>query len=855
MYEQLIDDAMKNVWCNPYMDRSSIIVPKRISPAIGIRHEFRFPWSTLMMPTRDERYHLYQIGHIPNSFVGVLKKLNGWVDVATICMENDLNVDAYIISGLEIAKSMMFMHRDPNGTLFYAVKDYPSMPRIQEHPLHLRFYANSFAQSQRANHLEGLITVNGGIMDTKERILEVLNDFYTRQQESEGYVYLQHNGVEVGTINPAGVQVGDVLEMVDDRSVKHFIDFPLRELPTFDSTLDGRAKYLLHPPKDGTDTIDYYDDVDILIIDTRFGQEGNWKGMRYHTNAKDAIRMVTHQDYSIPVEYVETYVTEHPDIYAAGTIVVRLIVKHAGYKRELTHNASKVHELYKLDDVEIPKQMTGMNALIAEWRAENLEASTHTLMYSHPDRFTAPQVLKGLGYDAAMKKLFNSPIEAYDDGGTFELHLPWGLQVSSTVYEYDADGCLLGFYLHQAGAEYYPRHPEMRRAEVFRGPTSQIIDMETDANLVELNTELDYHFYVLTAVEESGLVGEWRKAVLDEDYRIEEGIIRWDIDPRLKTSLAYTDAIALGYDVLISSDAGHIEHQITRKVILDEILIDQPLEIPLGKLDVWLNGNLLIKDVDYVLTAGQKIHVFNKQYMVDEPNQKLTIRWAGFHGYGYGDFTDYEVGFVHEGLLSKNSKYDLRDDRLVRCIVDGKLKSVDELNFDEEHSGVGMPDVADGTPYIIEYSKPPLWGVEDMVDADWRDKSLALDTLLSSYLTSLNPPPPLPKFVSIVDHHNLYSPFIGAIIADIVAGNIEIENKPLLDDELVSLALPYLYLIDVDPSKHTLELNRDLFAIHPHPYQNEVRVQVHEFAALERLSMMYLDDKVDMTQYVRVGSD
>lgn len=853
MFEQFIDKAMGEIWCNPTMDRVSILKPKRISPREGIKRVFSFPWNELLMPNQDDRFYLYQIGHIPNHFLGIFKKYPRWTTLADICNENNLHVDLYLDDGVEFAKSHTFLIRDHLGTLFVAVRYYDFMPSIRTKDLHMRFYGNAFAASMRNQGNDQLIYINGGLIDSASRRLDILNDFYTRRNEGTGYTYLQYNGIEYGWLTPGLAGIGNTMEVLQDYAVKEYHDFKVSDLPTFTSKLDSKAKYLIHQPKSGEDMIDFYDDIDILLFTPMPGDNGEYKGIRYHTNARDAIRMVTHQDYAIPTDYVEEYIANHPDIFNMETLHIRLLVKHSGYNRPLAPNASKTNELYRLDDAEIVKSMIGFNAIIGEWNAAELEASMHTRVYSSMERLTIEQVLEAYGYDASMKYLFNSPLFPVQDGGVNEFKLPIGFWSGCTVYEYDTNGCLIDFHSNIIGPEYYPNSPDCAKIEVHRGFTSKYIDMTSGLDVVAIDDTLNYKFYMLTAHGDTGLDGEWIEAVEDEHYYFKNGNVRWDVDLRLYKPLVVSDAIALGYTEMVSVDAGIVSLQAKRLMLKDDHTLDTPLEIPMGKLDVWLNGHPLIETLDFIIVDGTNIYIHNKEYLLDAEQQKVTIRWMGHQVPSYEKFSDFEVGYVNQGLLSANGKFDVKDDRLTRCIVGGKIVPVEELEFQEEHSGAYVRDIDDGTPYLLEYSKPPLWDMEPYIPDNWREDSLSLNIRIGALLTQKLPAAPLPSVVATDRRYTLYSTFISAIIANIKNGTITVEHDLLTDDEVVSVAVPYLHLLDSDPCNLDLPILHDLTIVHPHPFFTEVNVTLYEYNLLERLSQRFLNNKLDMTQFVSVG--
>jgi hypothetical protein len=847
MFKELINKATRNIWCNPFMDRPSILVPKRIAPKEGIKRHMELPWNILYLPDQQERFYLFQIGNIPDRALGLLQRYENWTTLSDVMVDNELTANLYLTDGVEFMRNHVYIKRGMGGVLFLAIKHYSYMPDPRADKLYLRLYQNSFRESSRSSGIDKLIYAAGGLMDHRDTILEVLNDYYDRKDS--GYVWLKHNGLEYGHFSPGMVTVGDSLEFVQDLSVKKVLDFKVSELPTFVSELDSKAKYLLHQPVYDNPTIDYYDDIDILLIDKTFGGEGNYRGVRYHNNALDSIRMVTHQDYSIPVNYIEEFIADNPDILNMDNLTIRLIIRHSGYDRPLDHNASKTHELYKLSDEEILEAMVGFGGVIGEWRAEKLEASEHVSLYSKQDELTISDVTKGYGYDSIMVELFSSPIPGTDDGGELEFKLPVGLRSNSTIYEYDGDGVMLGQYdITSNRFEYYPLHPECARIEGFRGKTTTSPDYVVGEVIQPLDPERNYRFYLLTVAQPSGLTGEWIEAVIDEHYRIEDSIVRWDVDPRLRLPLVVSDTEALGYTTILRSTEQVLRHRVVRY----EDGRYLPLELPMGNLTVWLNGHCLIAGLDYVLNDGTEIVIINKEYLVAAADQSLTLRWSG-HIEDKLPEDHSECGVVKQGMLSANNKFDIRDDRLSRVVVRGKVLQPDMLEYAEDHSGVLVEGVMDGSPYTIEYYQPPHYGLGIENISEFKSDSLSLNIRLSALLSSKLPQPTFPPFITVDRAYVLYSVFISAVLEDMKNGNIRIEHGALTEKELVSLAQPYLPLLDMDPTLIDLPFTKELVAIHPHRYMEDITVTLYEYQTLERLSLKYLNGLVDMTQHVRIG--
>jgi hypothetical protein len=164
--------------------------------------------------------------------------------------------------------------------------------------------------------------------------------------------------------------------------------------------------------------------------------------------------------------------------------------------------------------------------------------------------------------------------------------------------------------------------------------------------------------------------------------------------------------------------------------------VDVPFEIPMGDYDVWLNGNILIDNLDYRRIDNGFV-VFNKSYL----NPTDQIQEVAFRAHGKpgtdanGNLTwrrKAEYGFVHSGKLSRDSEYDLHRSSNLRLSVGGAIKFLVGQDLIEE-SGTGL--MPNGKPYELKEPILPLDGIttgsyEEM------EKQAIVDKRVKEYLTA-----------------------------------------------------------------------------------------------------------------------
>ena len=78
MYKTLRRHAIDNVWCSPQQDNQIIVKAKRVTPPGGELISTTVMTRHLGLPTKDVRYHIYQIGQVHPTIVGLLPRPVDW---------------------------------------------------------------------------------------------------------------------------------------------------------------------------------------------------------------------------------------------------------------------------------------------------------------------------------------------------------------------------------------------------------------------------------------------------------------------------------------------------------------------------------------------------------------------------------------------------------------------------------------------------------------------------------------------------------------------------------------------------------------------------------------------------------
>jgi hypothetical protein len=836
MLNYLIKHAIDNVWCVPFQDRQAIIELSKMTPLGGSRNFVDLQWDRLILPTKNEYYHVYVIGQNTPNRLNLSDVANVWYRLDQIGDTRDSLVELYTVDGLRLAQAACYIQYSENRIFFIAVKIQQRVTNLDYQNIYCRLYSNTYFDSSRDD-----ATVNLEIEAIQFTDVNAYLPFQHRYNQARlrtyGAAYMIRNGYYVDSTMPNEIAPGDYVDWTFDGSVKQVVDFKLDELSTFHSSLDNLNKYLLHVPK-GTPTINYRDDIDIYLI-KKTGSR--FKGVLYQRNSEKSLRMVTHNDYSIPTSFIQNYITSQPDWSDVSTLYIRFFIKHSGFNRPLVDEANRIKELYKLTDEQIVSAMVGLDANVPEFTADVLESSNYTkIMRNHTGNITKSMMTYAYGYNAMAKLTADTPQFVVDN----KVILKPALWYNSTIFEYDSDGLLLEWHNHNSGESYYPVNPNCVLIEGIVGIA------DTDNNLVigvapvQLNKNESYRFY-LSSLNGSGQpMNNWRDITGDTSkYSISAtGVVTWTLDIFSEVGCVKGNAKILCYDLTLPDNDSLYKFSITYTDLAGQVMY-----IPPGSLEIWMNGYGLIENLDYYVNYPQVI-ICNKKYLL--PNeQRFTIRATGFCNPDMSRVVSDQVGFVQHGRISVDGVYHLRDDKIIKCLVGGAIYDRAELSFAED-GRIPMVDVPDGTPYEISDVVAPVRNVTDYDTFVLRPQSLVTDKRVSDYMSLKLPEPVYPETTIIVNFYHLYSPFMAKLINDLQEGYITEIPSVATDSDVADWVAPYLYLLDYDPTYRGF--NEDFVNVHPHDKTYVEFLTAPQYLLLERINRLYLNNKLDFTSHVGI---
>ena len=862
----LIKHAIDNVWCNPDQDNQLIFKAFRITKVLGVLNRFKLMQREVLLPVQGKYFHVYQIGQLHPRALGLFTQGPDWVVEQWRSFKDVSNILKIIIS-VYTAKGVMlplskchYMFTKERDLVFAIEIDSRIKTNLDLEDVFFRFYTNAYYQSARSDAEQDFIQVQSMNPLSSTEILSLQATYFELTQRP-GFTYVYKNGYLINKVDLFTIQPNDIIELIYDSSVKHVVEFKINSLMTFNSILDASYKYLIHPPKDDNNVINYQDDIDIFI--TCKDPANRSKGFYYHRNNPGSHRMVTHRDYSITtnyVDYIASSLIEDLELNMdTRDLYVQVVIKKSGYDRPLIYDNNRIFELYKLTDEKIIQAMVGLNATVAEWKAQNLENSAYTaLMRDDFQTVTIEDIQNAYGYNGISKVVGDTPMRTYNRGTIKQVDVPVGLYENSTAYEYDNQGHLLGWYYHANGSDYECTHANAEYVEMISGRGTEFTEVVYGTDEIDLPVYNNYRVY-MTFVSGNVISPNWADITGSELYHVQNNKLIWNDRYTGQYLMIRTDKTFLAYDIQLDHVAGTYYFTLTEEVISDLRNGKQTLQFPLGELDIFINDKPAIKGLDYVIKFP-KIYIVNKRFLkqpVTSERLKVHVRFTGFCKQ---DLTMDEIddfGFIEHGFLSNNNRYDIRDDKVLRITLNGSLKDRYDLQFSERHDGISIVNSLNGQPYQIKDIIVPLKQLVNENTYSLREKSLLIDKHVSDYMTIKYPQPDRNAVSSIYQRYQLVSPFFCHLIFDMATGQFNSEQllQPLSDTDLIEICKPYEFLLDFDPVNIENQFDMNYVEIHPHSLDNVIPLNIYQYRFLLRVVKLYGNDRIDIASFVTINQE
>lgn len=882
MNNQLLRHAINTIWCNPSQDRQFVFELSPITRREGARGYFSSQFERVPLPDNTGEWVVYQVGKVVPRNVNLPKVRWTWFRCDELAKDKNLLTEIYTDNGIQFPRYDAHILLGHGYAFYIAVRVNDQIASQKKHPLYLRLYTNAYYVSPRSEGRRQLEIV-GKRLNTTAEILELQRSVEAKAATFKGKVLCFVNGRFVQGLSIVTVREGDFVEAVFDPSFESVVEFKVKDLPAFTSTRDKLRKYLLHYPGK-TDRIDYHDDIDVFLVKR---QGDRFNGVSYHRNAVEWMRMITHKDYSVPVERVHSFVRQYT-IPAGRTIdalrfneydwkgleelSIILYIRNSGLERPLEANANRTDLLYLLPDKKVVDALLGLNSTVPFWKAEVLEDSPYVKFMSAPPDLVNPifygdrlhdsvgketsEAFAGnvFGYHAAAKVLADTPnlVKNYDGDMLAKLS-PQHIE-DSTIFEYNADGYLLGTRYHVIGEYYIPHFKDCAYVEAVTGKGQQVVTEKLGNEPFELPRGYNFRLYVSSVWR--GVIKEDWVDVTDnasqygtlDSYGDGRRVWNWTFAATDKIGLIRTDQGFIYQEIGLTVDDGLLEFSINANVDNKKTV----LQAPTGILDVWLNGHALQPGLDYVVHWPQVI-ISNHLYLDSTKSiQDVRYRAYSFPTKDMKLLPYNEVGFVSYGVLSNNERFDLYHNKRLRVIVDGRLLTNEELAFDEDNADSILNRVRNGAPYCIQ-TPPTIFRDVYSDDRKAREEDDVRDKTVSDYLTQLLPKRQRNTLDVIPNRYTVISCFANKLLFDLkhnyrVPKGIEGHYS---EHDIRQWLKDYEWIVAYDLT--TQPYDHDHVAVIPHWFEGVVELDYFKYTFFVRALDAFLPKRPDISRFVKMS--
>lgn len=856
MSEVLRQFVIDNIWCTPDQDYQSIYRPKKISRHNGVFKFIRTLRDRYRLPKDDVQYHVYQIGQVPPRLLGWSPEDRpSWISLSDLVNKYPLVVDAYTVSGQQLPRFETYIQWTTTRNMLVAVPRLDGHLDLNKEDLFLRFYSNAYYASDRFT--DNVDTYcHGQWIKTEADRLAFQAKHNTYKDRTMGAVKCVVNGKMIKVPSSMTIPLDSWAEFIYDASVRSVVRVPYSELKVFDSSLDNKRKYLLHLPKEEQSTIHYKDDLDIHLwkVNTNSLQEGTY----YHQTKLSSVRMLTHQDYALPVSELAQYTTDLPFWQNLSEVEIEVWIRHSGYERPLTYEHNRIHEMYKLTDDQIVDAMLGSTSAVDEWRAEHLELSSYpTMMRTGGEHSLETSImLDAFGYNAASIILCPSPVQTYTYLSDTVADRPPSCQGECLAREYDENGYLVhSEHITASGALYRTEYPDTQLVEFYPGPVGPVSNRYYDQEVLTVPSHVTVHMYKCPTVGGEPN-NEWVHAEYEDTLITDNGdtvTYAWDNLSSQWATVFLTDEGVTVYGQDYPSTRDIVKLTLGAGVSRNGVWGFEPAGIPFDYLQIVMNGHSLVESIDYTVKWPEVIIHTTQGLDTTSTLQRVQVLMMGLpeNVMEYRPVSD--SGFVVNGRLSDDHRFQVRDDRVNRLVVDGKMVDIEEAHFAEDGALQGA-SVHSGRPYSVRVPPIPV-SVSDGRDRHkYMMSSRDLDKRIGTWMTTMYPSPPSDDPSLFLNKYALVSPFLSSVLYDLLDGVLIVDGltvNDITDVWLYDTLASYLPLLEYDPASRELDPH---VAVHPHGQGVPVDVSRVQHTILVRANYLMLGQRVETHELLRIGA-
>lgn len=826
-------------------------------PALPVRRSVVIADKTRLLPNQVDKFHVYLLGSVPVNFLNLARKTLTWSKDLWVNLEEDMNARQFIAQlyddlGRIIPRKNVYYSVWNDGGLVFAVLEDVPLHRTYDlrRPLFVRFYSNErFTHAMNAG--EVAIRCRSTVVTNNADKLALQNE--VSQLEASGglaMVYVDGLYADRVTLN---IPDGSTVEYLYDASIISKEVYPIVSLTTFDSTKDDTVKYLLH--RDFVvDDVQFEDDLELYIT---YEQDYLVHGLYYYQHVNTALTNVTDKDFALNSQFVNQQAQQLSDLTsgAFNDKSITLLTRRSTRTRRRVYNATKLHEFYKLPS-HLEKVVLNSTAdTVSDFRCEALENSDYFKLAAATriTDLTQELAMSAVGYDGAVYAYGQTPVATQ---GNPEVAIPALYRAGAVAYEYSGEGRLLRYSnasgpLHIASAD--AAFVEFIQGIQETAPT-HLYDVD---ELIPLRASeyrvLAAHFDGLTPIS------PWEDITdLPACQYTPAGVTVSGISVSKKIRIFYFDRPYIR-DYALPLVDGVLVFPLTVWEDRGPGAANHLIDHSYATLEVFLNGYRLTPQIDFFVNYPY-IAICNKRYLDhSQTDQQLHIRMTGFN-LDPAEINQREVsGFVTHGALTRNSKYDVSDDKVLSVFIDGQLVDRSAIRISEDDNVVRTEDLLNGLTYSLAPRMLSLRSITSLSTLPYYNEAKALDDRISALYNAIFPEPEVHAPVVIANKHYLYSITLTKILYDLLDGNIPSElYTRAYDDTVIHGLLTDQYALEFGLEPIRANLPEHFVEIHPHPLLTPIQVNLHQYRFIANVARILTADtpvKLNLTDYLTITTE
>ena len=665
--------------------------------------------------------------------------------------------------------------------IFVSKKGLGYIPNGLSTQLYLTAYTNPKIQNPVTAYS---YVLSDNIYDRKKQ-LEDLNTKISNTVPNQ--ITLIQNGFQVdpkGSITYSG---GDCLELILDRNVMCVFSVYVDNNTTgYQSTLYPGYREIIHCPKDlnPQNYIVTHDAITLYVRDRATN-----RGVYFHRTNPVSVEQITHNDISMDRASIDAIKIAMD----ASDVEVYAIYRNPYDPNVLPYDVNLIRDLYLCPDADIPQHLRGaIDSSLTCWLATTLEASPFlTMMFSNTDDTSTSKLQQyedGLGFFGvcdilganiatgtfyksevvvskpfALMNLDTIPFVYLNGRKVPQRSVGWATRNSGSMsidvdqaYGNDGDRLTVALYTN------VPLKP-VRFTPTQDVPTITLASDEYDLyQEVNLDTPVTGFKTTATVGYKPIIVG----GSLVHTETNTDGTITYAFAQITGAAYVfYPKTFMFGEDV-------HLDTLIDNKEsLVFPITVEASDNTPIPLLsrpcvNVFLNGYSLIESLDYTFTP----YVLADGTIVLSDLVLCNRRWLEATNFDntlelfvHSDVElNADTGYAYSNVLPRTQRPSLWYSHIGTAIVDGVVVT------DVDDAGMWLvgTNIRDGAPYRL--SSTFINSLNDILDPKEEVESSAILDQIDTYLERQVPQPP--AVLPIKQQHQLYSPYLTAIIKDIVDG-------------------------------------------------------------------------------------